>query len=141
MDLKCEIFDPVAARIRLRIDSLRNIKRFPRTGIEAWFKVEIVAALGQIVRSLNNKGPDLLLDDGSIQGLQIEIKAANDFNPSWCFLDPVRKYGCPCFFLCDGTDPKKLVYKMADDMEIVAYEVISDGKNDWLLGLVKPREK
>ena len=138
MDLKHDVFELVTARIKLRADSLQNIKRFSRTGIEGWFKVEIVAALGQIVRSLNNKGPDLLLDDGTTQGIKVEIKAATDFNPTWCFLEPVRKYFCPTLFLCDGSDLKKLVYKIVDDMEIVSYEVISDGKNDWLIGLVKP---
>jgi hypothetical protein len=139
MDLKHDVFELVAARIKLRADSLQNIKRFPRTGIEGWFKVEIIAALGKTIRTLNNKGPDLTLDDSTTDGMEVEIKAATDFNPSWCFLEPVRKYSCPTLFLCDGSDPKKLSYKLGDDMEIVAYKVFSDGKNDWLVGLVKPK--
>jgi len=118
---------------------LRNIKRFPRTGIEGWFKVEIVAALGKAIRSINNKGPDITLEDGSDEGMKIEIKAATDFNPTWCFIDPIRKYGCPSLFLADGSDPKKLSYKLEDDMEIVAFEVISDCVNDWLIGIVRPK--
>ena len=32
-------------------------------GIEGWFKVEVVAALGDRVQRLCNKGPDLELGD------------------------------------------------------------------------------
>ena len=134
MDLIKDIFKPVAARIRQRADSLINIKRFPGTGIEGWLKVEIVAALGQRVRRLQNKGPDLLLDDDT----EIEIKAATDFNKVYLF-DPIRKYGCPCLFLGDGSKPESLTENVTEHFEIVAYEIISDGVNDWMLGLVKPK--
>ncbi len=134
MDLKRDIFEPVAGRIRQRVDSLHNIKRFPRTGIEGWFKVEIIAALDNRVRRLQNKGPDLLLDDGT----EIEIKAATDFHKGF-FLDPIRKYGCPCLFLGDGTNPSILTENLTEKVEIVAYQLISDGENDWLLGFVKPK--
>ena len=99
INLKKDVFQKVALRIKHNADSLRNIKRFPRTGIEGWFKVEIVAALGKTIRSINNKGPDITLEDGSDEGMKIEIKAATDFNPTWCFIDPIRKYGCPSLFL------------------------------------------
>ena len=134
MDLEKDIFKAVAARIRQRADSLTNIKRFPVTGIEGWFKVEIVAALDQRVRRLQNKGPDLLLDDDT----EIEIKAATDFNRVY-FFDPIRKYGCPCLFLGDGKNPELLTEDLSEEFEIVAYEIISDGMNNWLLGLIKPK--
>ena len=134
MDLEKDIFNPVAARIRQRADSLINIKRFPGTGIEGWLKVEVVAVLGQRVRRLQNKGPDLLLDDYT----EIEIKAATDFNKVY-FFDPIRKYGCPCLFLGDGKNPKLLTEDVSEEFELVAYEIISDGVNNWMLGLVKPK--
>lgn len=134
MDLEKDIFKPVAERIRKRADSLKNIKKFPRTGIEGWFKVEIIAALDQRVCRLQNKGPDLLLDDDT----EIEIKAATDFNKVYLF-DPIRKYGCPCLFLGDGRKPESLTENVTEHFEIVAYEIISDGMNDWLLGLIKPK--
>ena len=46
---------------------------------------------------------------------------------------------CPGLFLGDGSDSKKLSFMISDDMEIVAYAVLSDGKNDWIIGLVKPK--
>ena len=134
MDLKKDIFDPVAERIRQKADSLRNIKRFPRAGIESWFKVEIVAVLGNRVRQVRNKGPDILFDDGT----EVEIKGATDFHKGF-FVDPVRKYKCPCLFLGDGKNPD-ILKKNADKwIEIVGYEIFSDGEGDWLIGLVKPR--
>ena len=135
MDLGKDIFKPVAARIRERADSLINIKRFPGTGIEGWFKVEILAALDQRVRRLRNKGPDLLLDDDT----EIEIKAATNFHKGYFLFGPIRKYGCPCLFLGDGKNPELLTEDVSEEFEIVAYEIISDGMNNWLLGLVKPR--
>jgi hypothetical protein len=134
MDLEKDIFKPVAERIRKRADSLKNIKKFPRTGIEGWFKVEIIAALDQRVFRLQNKGPDLLLDDDT----EIEIKAATDFNKVYLF-DPIRKYGCLCLFLGDGKNPELLTENVTEHFEFVAYEIISDGMNDWLLGLIKPK--
>jgi hypothetical protein len=59
--LKEDIFHPSAVRIQGKADSLKEIKRFPRTGIEGWLKVEIVAALGKKIEELKNQGPDLIL--------------------------------------------------------------------------------
>ena len=86
LDLKHDIFMPVVARMVDRNDSLRNIKRFPKSGIEGWFKVEIVAALGNKVTSVNNKGPDLTLEDGTY----VEIKAATNFERNYC-IGPIEK--------------------------------------------------
>ncbi len=132
IDLRNEIFVPVLARIRKRVESLRSIKRFQRTGIEGWFKVEIVAALGNKVKAIRNRGPDLEFEDGT----KIELKAATDFNMSW-FLQPISKYGVPCLFLGDGTGRTGLTAASSDDFEVVGCEVLSDG--EWIIGLVKPR--
>ena len=53
--LKKVIFDPFAVRIRGETDSLKEIKRFPKTGIEGWLKVEVVAALGKKILALKNR--------------------------------------------------------------------------------------
>jgi|WetSurMetagenome_2_1015567.scaffolds.fasta_scaffold81512_1 hypothetical protein len=137
LDLIKDIFDPVVEKIKQKIESLRNIKPFKGVGIEGWFKVEIVAALGNKVKSIKNSGPDLELEDGT----KIEIKAATDFNKNY-FFDPIQKYNAPCLFLADGSNPKKLTDNLRDDVELV-YEVINDpkegSKGDWLIGLVKPK--
>jgi hypothetical protein len=134
INLKTDVFEPVVTRIIERRDSLSNVKRFQRAGIEGWLKVEIVAALGNLVKSLQNKGPDLILKDGT----KIELKAATDFNKSF-FFEPIRKYGCACMFLGDGDKPEKLTNHGESDFEIVGFKVFSDGKNKWLLGLIKPK--
>jgi hypothetical protein len=64
MVLKKVIFHPVAARIRGKADSLKEIKRFPKTVIEGWLKVEAVAALGKKITALKNRGPDLIFENG-----------------------------------------------------------------------------
>lgn len=105
MDLKRDVFQAIVSRITERSDSLREVKRFTNVGIEGWFKVEIVAALDGKVTSLNNKGPDLTLEDQT----KIEIKAATNFTKSWCIIDPIKKYGFPVLFLADGSDPTKFM--------------------------------
>ena len=54
-----KIFCPVAKRVLDQADSLREIARFPKAGIEGWLKVEAVWALSDLVAKLQNKGPDL----------------------------------------------------------------------------------
>ena len=134
LDLKQDIFQSVVARVGERGDSLRNMMRFTNSGIEGWFKVEIVASLGEKTL-VNNKGPDLTLEDGT----KIEIKAATNFDKNWCVTEPLRKYGKPVLFLAGGASPEKLNRAKDDSFEIVACEGVSDGVNDWLLGMVKPR--
>ena len=134
LDIKQDVFQSVVARVRERGDSLHSMMRFPNSGIEGWFKVEIVAALGDKVTAVNNVGPDLTLEDGT----SIEIKAATNFGKSWCVTDPLRKYGEPVLFLVGRANPSKLTRGKDDPFEIVALEVVSDGANDWLLGMVKP---
>ena len=135
LDLRQVIFRPVAARVRERADSLTNIIRFANSGIEGWFKVEIVAALGNKVEKIQNTGADLKLTDGT----EIEIKAATNFSKSWCITDPVQKYGGPVMFLAGGADPEKLERAKDDSFEIVDCEGFSIGAHDWLIGMVKPR--
>jgi hypothetical protein len=134
LDLNQDVFVPVVARIKERSESLRNIKRFARCGIEGWFKVEVVAALGSNVRSIRNKGPDLILEDGT----SVEIKAATDFAKDY-FIAPINKYGCPSLFLGDGTDRTKLTSSPQTSFEIVGLEIFSDGSKDWMVGMVKPK--
>ena len=135
LDLKQDVFQSVVARVRERGDSLRSMMRFPNSGIEGWLKVEIVAALCEKVTRVKNRGPDLILEDGT----NIEIKAATNFGKSWCVTEPLRKYGKPVLFLAGRASPENLMRGKDDSFEIVACEVVSDGENDWLLGMVKPR--
>jgi hypothetical protein len=122
-----------------RAESLGNVKRFPRAGIEGWFKVEIVAALGKKVKALQNKGPDLVIEDGTQSGMKLELKAATNFDMAW-FLGPIRKYSTPCLFLGAGEGRTGLKASGSDDFEVVASEVFLDGLGgEWLVGLVAPR--
>ena len=134
MDLKKIIFHPVAAKIRGKADSLKEIKRFPKTGIEGWLKVEVVAALGKKIIALKNQGPDLILKNG----LQIELKAATDLNLAY-IRDGALKYRCPCLFLCDGNDPNRIEAIGKDpQIRFIAHEIFSDGENKWVIGIIEP---
>jgi len=147
IDLRNEVFAPVLARMKKRAESLGNVKRFPRAGIEGWFKVEVVAALGMKVKALKNKGPDLVIEDGTQSGMELELKAATNFDRAW-FLGPIRKYGTPCLFLGDGTDRTGFKAAAKDNFEVVGAEVFLDKSKDksksggkWIMGLVKPRRR
>jgi len=122
-----------------RKDSLRNMKRFPNAGIEGWLKVEVVAVLGDKVRALQNKGPDLLLEDGTKKGMGLELKASTNFARTY-YLEPLYKYRVPCLFLSgDGTGRTGFPTTDQDDFEVVDCKVFSDGLGEWIIGLVKPR--
>jgi hypothetical protein len=96
--------------------------------------VEVVAAIGDIVRSIQNKGPDIVLIDGT----QVELKAATNFDKRY-FLDPINKYGCASLFLGDGSNNALTAFD-GDGIEIVGCEFFNDGKNGrWVLGLMKPK--
>ena len=135
LDLRQDIFQPVVARVAKRADSLTDIMRFSYSGIEGWFKVEIVAALGDKVHKLQNKRADLKLWDGT----EVEIKAATNFSKYWCITNPVQKYGQPVLFLAGGARPEKLQGVKDDSFEIVACEGFAAGVHHWLIGMVKPR--
>ncbi len=144
-DLKNDIFEPVANRISERAPSLSEICHLcANSGIEGWLKVEVVSALSGMVQSINNKGPDLTLTDGT----QIELKGMTDFNA-----DYIRK-GClwehkeckrgehyddaPCLFLADGSKPERVNEIEDKKVEVIAYQIISDGPNNWIVGLAAP---
>jgi hypothetical protein len=137
------VFTPVLERVKIRAGDLLEVKRFRRTGIEAWLKVQVVAALGERVRKLCNEGPDLLLDDGTDAGTKLELKAATDFNRRY-LLEPLRKFGAPCLFLGDGSRFKSgseaalFLKNERDDFEVIGCEVFFDGQGQWIVGLVSP---
>jgi len=133
IDIKNEIFKPVAERIRERASSLSEIHRFHCCGIEGWLKVEAIKALSGMVKSVNNRGPDITLTDGT----QIELKGATNFDAA-----SIRR-GClkddaPCLFLADGSNPKKVKNIENEKVEVKASQIISDGPNNWMVGLAAP---
>lgn len=135
MDLKADVFEPVAKRIKSRSDSLSSVKKFSRSGIEAWLKVEAVAALDGKIKALQNHGPDLLLT-GKVE---IELKGATDLSPAW-IVGSALKYGCPCLFLGDGQQQN--VERLLADTRVstLAYEIFSDGVNPWVIGIIAPKK-
>ena len=133
LDLKKDVLLPVAKRLKKRADSLKQIKRFPKSGIEGWLKVEVVSVLGNKIIKLQNKGPDLLFTEDT----QIEIKAATDFNLTY-LRDGALKYNSPCLFLGDGSDKSRINQLANGQIELIGYDVFSDGASDWVIGIIIP---
>lgn len=109
--------------------------RFQASGLEGWFKVEIVTALANTKHAVKeiHPGPDLLLESG----IKIELKGATDFPID--YIKNGLKYGTPCLFLANGKNKntiKKL--KAHDDVEMLHSETFSDSKNEWIIGLIRP---
>ena len=127
------ILSRISSKVRERADSLDHIFRFKRSGIEAWFKVEVVAALGDLVVSLNNKGPDLTLSNG----MMIELKGATDFNPSY-LRDGALKDKVPCLFLGNGEEVKNINrLKAMTSIRVIGLEFIK-GHYQWVVGCIVP---
>ena len=134
MDLVGDILNPVISRILDRRDSLKDIKRFERTDIEGWLKVEVVAALRNKVAELKNRGPGLLLEDNT----EIALKAGTDFNPAY-FIESSLKYNCPCIFLGDADKHKRIAELTSNSgIKIVGYKMFNDGVSDWIIGMIRP---
>jgi hypothetical protein len=131
--LKLEVFEPVANRVKGKRESLKHVRRFERSGIEGWFKVEAVAALGDRVVALQNKGPDLRLCD-----VCVELKAATDCNTSYILGKP--RYRCPVLFLGSSDKISACMERLKKDSQEVSYETFSDGKHEWVVGLIIPAD-
>jgi hypothetical protein len=138
--LKNDVFPIVLNRITERKDSLVPMGRFLASGLEGWFKVEVVRALANTkysikeIRGSNSGRADLLLEDG----IEIELKGQTNFVPSEIRVG--LKYGTPCLFLADGSN-KSTIRKLESDkdVEMICYETFSDGPNEWIIGLIRPR--
>lgn len=135
MELLEDILNPVISRILDKRDSLKDIKKFEKTGVEGWLKVEVVAALKNKVAELQNKGPDLLLKDDTA----IVLKAGTDFNPAY-FIEGSLKYNCPCIFLGDADNHKRIAELTSNSgIKIVGYKMFNDGMSDWIIGMIRPK--
>ena len=134
MDLVEDILNPIISRILDRRDSLKNIKRFEKTDIEGWLKVEVVAALKNKVAELKNRGPGLLLEDNT----EITLKAGTDFDPVY-YIEGSLKYNCPCIFLADADNHKRIAELTSNSgIKIVGYKMFNDGVSDWIIGMIRP---
>lgn len=131
------ILSAISKRVQQRVDSIDSVFKFQHTGIEAWFKVEFIATLvsmGEEVVGLKNIGPDIIL---SKDELQIELKAATDFNPSY-FRDGALKYGVPCLFLGSGENLKKIErLKAMSQIRVIGMEY-PKGLYTWVIGCIVP---
>ena len=142
-DLKRDVFQPVAKRLRERADSLQQVARLFREernniGIEGWLKVEVAAALGEKVARLHSGrcgGPDVSL----VTGDKIELKAATDLNLVY-IREGCTKYGVPCMFLGDGRDAARKLAIPPSGTVLIAYEIFTDGSNDWVIGMIAPEQ-
>ena len=151
-ELKKHVFKPVLKRLNERKESLSHLKRFlgEGKGIEAWLKVEVLAALETKkvkVADFYGKGADLKLSNGQ----RIELKAATDFNPRHIVKDGAEKHKAPCLFLADGRDDeprsKKLRKNRIQRFEKLHAKLVDEQKLDcgngckWIVGLVRPPRK
>lgn len=134
--LKDEVFPIILNRIKERKDSLISMNsKFRSHGLEGWFKVEIIASLANTKHAVKelHPSPDLLLESG----IEIELKGATDFSIG--YIKNGVKYGSPCLFLANGSN-KNTIRKLErdKDVKVIRHETFSDGKNEWIIGLIKP---
>ncbi|NIT03469.1 hypothetical protein GTO10_00810 [Candidatus Saccharibacteria bacterium] len=136
-DLKKDVLEPIANHIKKKRDSLMELARFKNMGIEGWLKVEALAALGNKVKKVQNKGPDLVFE-GPEGDIEIELKAATNFQLIWA-KDGALQDGVPCLFLGQGSTREMIEGLKSDErFEIIGYEPFDDGKNEWLIAMIEP---
>ena len=134
------IFRLVAERVKDRSDSLLHTsKKFPRSGIEGWLKVEAARALGESVKKLKNRGPDIEL----VKHQFIELKGATDCNPSW-IIQGIEKYqseyqSLACLFIGSGRGIDNCIRELGKKSKILNYEKFDVGSDKWIIGLICPK--
>lgn len=134
-DRLVRILEAVAVSVGARMDPLKHVERFPNSGIEAWFKVEVFHALhatDPVVRP-QNKGPDLVLRDG----LEIELKGATNFSIRGWFQKGL-KYGTPCLFLGCTKSPEQHVRQLQEDSSFETVGVLQLRNTGWHVGIIVP---
>lgn len=129
-----QVLRPVAERMRERADSLSEMPRFEKAGLEGWFRVEIVAILKEKVAAIRNKGPDLILDDGT----ELELKGATDFNVPY-IRSGVTRDNCLCLFLADGSDSSRIDKVANERIRLIGHETVSLDGHTWVIGLIGPQ--
>lgn len=130
-ELRESIFKPIAAHLSGRLHILQAIRQFRGGGIEGWFKVEVVAVLASRVDKIRNRGADLLLHDQT----EIELKAGCGLNAAY-IRNGALDYGVPCLFLGYGGN---LALLDNDEVTLLAHSDLSDGRDNWTVGLIRPR--
>jgi hypothetical protein len=129
------ILQAVASRIKNRVDSLDPLYEYKNLGIEGWFKVELVCVLKELGEKdirLKNKGPDIILPGG----LQIELKAATDFNSTY-LQDGALKDNVPCIFL--GIAERSSIERLKSISKIRVIDIFEiGGIYKWVVGCIVP---
>lgn len=140
-----DVFAHVADRVNAKRDYLPQFHGFKNQGLEGWFTVQAILALGERVERIQlNNGPDLVLRDAAAV-IEVELKAASDLNPSWVLRDAKKYLSRPnfagCVFLGDGTDEGKMDSLCSDEeVQLYTHRRFHDGTGWWLIGLFTPRE-
>lgn len=157
IDLIKDVFEPVAKRIQSEcaIHSLREhlnkryvgCKPTKQGGIEGWFTVQVILALGDRVKWMDlNKGPDLALRDDK-STVYLELKAATDLNTTDKNGSPregVKKY-CDkskyqpfagCLFLGDGSKGSKIKELSDSEVKLRDSRTFKSVDRTWIVGLL-----
>ena len=136
-----KIFQQIARRIEKRKDSLTTIKKLEKNsttkgmGIEGWLKVETAKALGDKIKKIQNRGPDIILEDnGTI--FEIELKGMSNFSITENSLNKnpqadIYLYLCGC-----DTNKWKELLKFKT-WKLVDKRIFNDGVGEWILFMVK----
>jgi hypothetical protein len=138
------IFQQIASRLESRRDSLSEIKKLENSsngskgmGIEGWLQVEAVKALGEKIKKVQNRGPDLIIDDNG-KKFDIELKGMSNFSVTD---NSFKAHQADTYlFLCDfdGNQEKKLErLKNIKKWKLIDYRKFNDGVGDWILFMMK----
>ena len=95
------------------------------------------------VKEVNDIGPNLIVEVHENK-LEIELKAATDFNPDYIKKGALKypNERAFCIFLGDGSNKEKIEKLLSDkDIEVVSRETFKDDGNNWIIGMIKPSKE
>ena len=139
VDLINDVFPSVNERVLEKKADLIGKQKTPTHGFEAWLTIQLKIALKETgLQPVSHKqGPDISFSDGS----KLELKAAANFSLPWLIRDGALHHNAPVLFLFNGNDKNKInEVKKRPEVRVLHYKYISDGIDDWILGLVVPEK-
>ena len=139
MDLIKDVFEPVYQKVKEQKKDLIGKQKTPTHGFENWLTIQLKSALKEtgLQPVSHGQGPDITFSDGS----KLELKAAANFSLPWLIGDGALHHKSPVLFLFNGTDGNMIEkLKNRSEVRVLHYRYLSDGIDDWILGLVEPVE-
>ncbi len=136
VDLINDVFKPVYKRVLEKKADLIGKQKKATHGFECWLPRSAHYCFGR-----HRFRPDVIKREQILLSLmdETELKAESGFSFDWIIEEGALKHKAPVLFL-SGLKRKNKIKELEErpDVKVLHYKYLSDGKDDWILGLIEP---